>query len=246
MCGIIANTIFLPESLTPLPHISRQLDSDHPVAKNTKRPSGSHRVLLILLVVLTALVGGILTGNWIAERHKVPADRQRMDEYLGFGERTSLTGQVTLQVDPRSLSITAGQPAKVKLTLTNKGKSPVRLNDWLEPAPASLLSNQFPFKVNVTKDGRRVRYQGNYVLPLPHTRKDFFALSPGKSKDILVDLSVGAGNGRWDMSSPGIYTVEVWYETYLTGRYIDVDAWTGTTNHVIVQISVAAAEGKKS
>ena len=78
------------------------------------------------------------------------------------------------------------------------------------------------------------------VLRTAAQKQDFRKLGPGRSLDITVgDLSEPARIGVWDMSSPGVYNVEIWYETYLTGRYIGVHAWTGMTNHVVVQVTVA-------
>lgn len=195
---------------------------------------------MAVIAISTAVTFGIIFGNWLADRSKSSTDLQRMDEYLGLGERTGIAGDVALQVDPGSLDIHPGQPAKVKLTLKNEGLSTAYLNGWLAPTPANLDSNQFPVKVKITKDKHKVLYRGSFSLPPFHMKKDFFALDPGKSKDISVDLAASPGNGRWEMSSPGTYEVEVWYETYLTGKYIGMKAWTGTTNHVIVRVRVAS------
>jgi uncharacterized cupredoxin-like copper-binding protein len=199
-------------------------------------------ILLAIGVAAVAIAFGMLFGNWVSNHRKSSADLQRVDEYLGLGERTGLTGNITLQVDPCNLEVKAGEPAKVRLILKNEGHSRAYLNGWLDPTPANLGNNQFPIKVSITRDKEKIHYQGNFLLPPPHSNKDFFTLDPGKSREISVDLSRCAGNGRWEMFSPGIYTVEVWYETYLTGRYIGINAWTGTTNHVIVQIKVAAED----
>lgn len=195
-------------------------------------------LILFLLVLVAAGVGGVLVGDWWVDRRATLEESRRVDEYQGLGERTGLTGELALLVEPMSLSVYPGQPVKVNLTLTNKGTRAIMLNGWFTPTQADLESNQLPFKVRVSKSGQRVRYLGSAVLFPPHTKKDFFRLRPGESKTIPMDLSRGAGDGRWDMSTPGVYTVEVWYETYLSGRYIGVKAWTGLTNHVIVQVTV--------
>jgi len=200
------------------------------------------RLGLILLILVVAVVTGILTGNWLADARAVLDERRRVDEHLGLGERTGLTGEIALLVDPMKLAVRAGEPVKVNLTLTNKGKEPVTLNGWFTPAPSEFESNQLPFKVIVSALGRRVEYRGDPVLFPPHTKKDFVTLGAGESKVIAMDLSRGPGSGRWDLSAPGVYKFEVWYETYLTGRYVGVNAWTGMTNHVIVEVTVQPRE----
>ncbi|HUV05120.1 MAG TPA: hypothetical protein VMX94_08430 [Armatimonadota bacterium] len=193
---------------------------------------------LILLAFLAAGVGGVWTGNWLADRRAALEDKIRMDEYLGLGTRTGLTTDVGLLVDPLSLAVRPSREVKVNLTLVNRGRRTVKLNGWFTPAPAYFESNQLPFKVIVTRDGRSVPYRGNAALFPPHTKKDFVTLRPGERRLIPVDLSRGPGNGRWDLSAPGDYTLEVWYETYLTGRCVGVEALTGMTNHVIVKVTV--------
>lgn len=161
-----------------------------------------------------------------------------MDEYTGLGDRTGIAGDLALFVQPMRLSIKPGQPVKVRLVLTNKGKRPMFLSKRLSPAPAAYESNQLPLKVTVTRNGLPVEYRGDPVLYPPHTKRDFFRLDPGRSRHLTVDLSAGPQGGRWDMSAPGEYVVEAWYETYLTGRYIGVNAWTGMSNHVVLQVTV--------
>jgi len=194
---------------------------------------------LALLVMIVAAVTGIRTGNWIVHRRAVADEARRVDEYVGLGERTGLTGELELQVEPRSMTIAAGQPIKIELTLINKTPKTILLNSWFWEAPAEFRSNQLPFKVIVTRSGKTVGFRGNVPLFPPHTKRDFRELGPGQSLPIEVaDLSKTPRIGTWDMSSPGVYRVEIWYETYLTGRYIGVHAWTGMTNHVVVQVTV--------
>ena len=202
-----------------------------------------HRVykyVLVLLALIAAGAGGVWTGNRLADRRASLEDEIRMDEYLGLGTRTGLTTEVALLVDPLSLTVRPGRQVKVNLTLVNRSRRKVKLNGWLTPAPADFESNQLPFKVIVTREGSRVGYRGNAVLFPPHTKKDFFTLRPGGRRVIPVDLSRGPNNGRWDMSATGDYTFEVWYESYLTGRYVGVrhGGLTGMTNHVIVKVTV--------
>lgn len=195
-------------------------------------------VVLIAFVVIAAALGGIITGNWLLGRRAAAVESARLDEYVGLGARTGLTGELDLQVIPRTLSVKSRQPATVQLVLTNKSAKPMVLNAWLNPAPASFQSNQIPFKVKITKNGRPVGYAGNAVLFPAHTKKDFLTLQPGQSKQIDFDLTRTVGDGKWQMFAPGVYAAEIWYETYLTGKYIGVHAWTGMTNHVVVRVTV--------
>ncbi len=189
-------------------------------------------------MAIIAAAAGIYAGNWIFRRHAAAQESARLDEYVGLGEHTAMTGELDLAVSPVSLTTSPGGPAKVALTLTNRTSRPLILNAWLTPAPAAFQSNQLPFKVRISMNGKPVRYTGNPVLYPPHKKKDFFTLGPGQSRQLTVDLSRGPDGGKWDISKPGVYTAEVWYETYLTGQYIGVHAWTGMTNHVITRITV--------
>jgi hypothetical protein len=193
--------------------------------------------VLIIAVLVIGGIGGVWTGNWLASRRPDPRQIQR-DEYVGLGTRTGLVGDLSLSVHPVSVTIRSGEPIRVRLTLTNNGEKTILLNSWFTPAPAEFGNNQLPFKVKVTRNGAPVPYIGDAVLFPPHTKKDFLKLRPGEKRVVSVDLSRGPHGGRWDLSAPGNYTFEVWYETYLTGRYIGVKAWTGMTNHVIVNVVV--------
>lgn len=196
-------------------------------------------VLLAAAVVTVAIALGMFSANWVLSHRKSSADLQRIDEYLGLGERTGLTGDLALQVDPLDLAVKPGEPAVVKLALKNTSRSTIYLNGWLQPTPSNLGDNQFPLKVSITQDDHPVRYEGNFTLPPPHGNRDFFALAPGAIRKIPVDISKSPGNGRWGMARPGSYNAEIWYETYLTGKYVGVRAWTGMTNHVIVHVKVS-------
>lgn len=200
------------------------------------------RLVLILCVLAVAGVSAVLTGGWLADRRAAQDEERRLDEHVGLGERTGMTGDLALHVDPLDLAISPGQDAGVNLTLTNKTSETMMLNAWFTPAPADFGSNQLPLKMIVSTSGRKVGFIGDPVLFPPHRKSDFIELQPGQSKVIPVELSRSAGMGRWDMSAPGDYTVELWYETYLTGRYIGVNAWTGMTNHVVVRVTVRPQE----
>lgn len=198
-----------------------------------------------IMVVVAAIAGiaGVMAGNWLTNRRAVSEKGRQVDEFLGLGERTGLTGDLDLLATPLNLTIHPGEPIKVKLTLINKTTAPMTLNGWLTPAPADFRSNQLPFKVAVHQNNRKVRYIGDPILFPPHKKKDFFTLLPKETKVISPDLSLGAGGGKWNLSTHGVYTFEVWYETYLTGRYVGVHAWTGMTNHVVVHVTVVPWEG---
>ena len=211
-------------------------------AEQTKPPRSRARfaalIGIALVIVIVAAVLGIKTARWITQRRAVAEEGRRVDEYLGLGARTGMTGDLELQVNPLSLTIRSGQPAKVRLALINHTRKAMRLNSWLTPAPSFFDSNQFPFRIKMSAAGRAVTYNGGVSLPPPHTRKDFFVLRPGEARTIEMDVSHGPEGGVWDISRPGVYAAEIWYQTYVTGRWIGVNAWTGMTNHVIVRITV--------
>ena len=194
--------------------------------------------VLIAVILLAAGVGGILVGNRLSNRSAIQEEGRRVDEYEGLGERTGLTGEVTLLVRPTSVTTESGDRFSVSLTLTNKTSGALLLNDWLTPAPAEFNSNQLPIKMIVSRSGHKVEFLGQPRLLPPHTRRDFIALKPGESKTFSVEVTTSGGMGRWEMAEPGDYSVEMWYETYLSGKYIGVKAWNGMTNHVIVKVAV--------
>jgi len=196
-------------------------------------------IYIVIAILLVAVgVGGIKVGNWLSHRNAVHSEGRRVDEYEGLGERTGLTGEVILLVSPMSLAVQSGDRFSLNLTLTNKTSKNLLLNDWFTPQPAKFDSNQFPIKMVVRRSGREVEFFGQPTLLPPHTRKDFIALKPGQSTTFPVEVSAAGRGGRWDMAEPGNYSVEIWYETYLSGKYIGVKAWNGMTNHVVVQVTV--------
>ncbi|MHB0912383.1 MAG: hypothetical protein ACYC2Y_02915 [Armatimonadota bacterium] len=200
---------------------------------------GSHnlrgRPYLILLVLVAGAICGVLAGGWLANRGSQD-EMRRMDETLGLGKRTGLQGDLILRTGASNVTVRPGGPIAIDLTLTNQGEKRAVINGWLAPIPADFDNNQFPVKAVVTEAGRKVEYLGNGIILPPHKKKDFITLGPGESKTFTVDLSRGAGGGAWKIAATGTCRVELWYETYLTGRYSGVDAWTGMTNHVAVQV----------
>ena len=195
-------------------------------------------IYVVIAVLLIAVgIGGVWVGNRLSRTSAVQEEGRRVDEYEGLGERTGLTGEVTLDAEPLSVTVESGEKFTVDLTLTNKTSRPLLLNDWFTPAPAKFQSNQLPVKMIVRRAGQEVQFFGQPQLLPPHTKKDFVKLNQGESKRFSVTLPMPDG-GRWDMAQPGNYSVEIWYETYLSGKYIGVEAWNGMTNHVIVQVTV--------
>lgn len=195
-------------------------------------------ITLLLLVAAVAVIGGVLTDKWISGRQPDPLKQRRLDESLGLAERTGITGDLALQVHPVNLTVKSGDPIKVTLTLINNSRRDMTLNRWLTPAPTAFESNQLPMKQVVKMADRPVGYRGNIVLYPSHEREDFMRLESGKTHSFEADLTKGPENGRWNISTPGKYSIELWYETYLTGKYSGVHAWTGMTNHVIVRVTV--------
>lgn len=206
-------------------------------SKDRRGPIAKYVIIAVLLAAIAG-AGGVMTGNWWAETRGGSEEDRRLDEYLGLGERTGFTGDLQLRVEPVMLTVRPGDPIVVNLILVNEGDRTLVINKWFTPAPAHFDSNQLPFKVKVTSGTESVHYVGNAVLLPPHTKDDFVRLRPGERKEIPTDLSTGPQGGRWELTAPGVYLIEVWYETYLTGRYIGVKAWTGMTNHVVVQVTV--------
>lgn len=200
--------------------------------------TGRQRVYIMLLVAIVAGVSGLLVGSKLFDAGSSNKEMQRVDEILGLGDRTGFVGDLGLSVEPLKLSVNSGDPLRVKLVLVNNGRKPVLLNGWLIPVDAGFDNNQYPLKVKILRNGRPVTVSGNELVAPPHRKNDFFRLNPGKKKTVTLDLSK---DGKWRIETPGDYTVEIWYESYLTGKYSGVKAWTGMTNHVVVRTTVYPA-----
>ncbi len=197
---------------------------------------------LVAAVIIVAAVAGLLVGNIISARLDARArENERLaqiDEYQGLAQRSGITGDLVLDVDPPTQTVKPGGSVKCTVRLTNRSKRTMRLNSWIEPYPAMLGSNQIPLKVDIRMRRQPVTYHGDSIVLPPHTNEDFFMLRPGQGKSTTIDLSKPAGRGRWDFSTPGTYEVALWYETYLSGNWIGVKAWTGRTNPYVVQVVV--------
>lgn len=208
------------------------------------------RYALAAAVIVIAAVAGLLAGNWVSARMDARAREQgklaEIDEYQGLAQRFGITGDLTLQVEPASQTVLPGAPIKLTVRLTNRSKRRLMLNSWIEPYPAMLGSNQLPLKVDIRLRRQPVSYHGDSVIRSLHKKKDFVALRPGESKSTVIDLmKPTSGRGRWDMSAPGTYEVALWYETYLSGKWAGVNAWTGMTNPYVVQVTVVPPKGRK-
>lgn len=199
---------------------------------------------LVAVAVAVAAGMGLLAGNWAGDRlDRHASERERLaqvDEYQGLAQRVGITGEVVLDVHPASQTIAPGTPAVLTVRLTNRSRKRIFLNSWVEPYPALLASNQLPLKVDIRLNRERISYHGDAVVRALHEKEDFVALRPGESRTVTIDLAKPAGRGRWDMSTPGVYEVALWYETYLSGKWVGVNAWTGMTNPVVVQVVIAA------
>lgn len=199
-------------------------------------------------VIIIAAAAGLLAGNWVSARMDAAArEREKLaeiDEYQGLAERSGITGDLTLEVRPASQTVVAGAPIKLTVRLTNRSRRTLILNSWIDPYPAMLGSNQLPLKVDIRLGRQTVSYHGDSVVLPMHEKKDFLRLGPGETRSTAIDLMKPAlGRGRWDMSAPGTYEVALWYETYLSGKWIGVRAWTGMTNPYVVQVTVVPAKG---
>ncbi|MCL6519858.1 MAG: hypothetical protein K6T99_08500 [Armatimonadetes bacterium] len=199
---------------------------------------------LLILTFVAVGVGGFTFGNWLLDRWGGGSKAEEIrwvDEYQGLGERSGTSTALKIQAEPSSLTVRAGQPIRITIRLTNYSQRRLTLNAWLEPYPAYFRSNQFPLKVFILKSGKPIRFKGNATILPPHTKYDFFYLEPGATRSVNINLASGFRGGKWDFSEPGEYEVYLWYETYLTGRSIGLDAWTGRTNAVCVKIRIIAS-----
>jgi hypothetical protein len=213
--------------------LNNNIPEDDQSGKKICRFKG-RRHWIVLPILLLAVFAGIYTGNRLSDRLSAKNNQLYVDEYTGLGARTGLTGELKLSVTPMKLSARLGEPAQVEITITNRGKKSIRLNGWMKPLPSSFNSNQFPVRVLMKYEGRPMEHKGSLKVMPAHLKKDFLTLKPYESHSFTVDLT----KLGWNLSKPGAYSAEFWYETYLSGRYAGVKAWTGMTNHAIVQLTV--------
>ncbi len=193
---------------------------------------------LLAIVIVIACIAGIYTGNSLSNRYNESLKQRDIDEIIGLGERTGMSGDLALQVNPVNIKVKAGDPINIELALKNNTKKSIKLNNRLIPAPAYYKSNQLPIKQIVKLNGKQIAYKGNIVIYSPQTKKDFITLKPGETYKTTIDVRYGPEKGFWNMLTPGVYTIELWYETYLTGKYIGIKAWTGMTNHVVIKATI--------
>ena len=71
------------------------------------------RLGLILLALVIVGIGGVLTGGRLADRRAALDEERRLDEHVGLGERTGMTGDLALSVRPLNLIVRQGQDVKI-------------------------------------------------------------------------------------------------------------------------------------
>lgn len=225
-----------------LQELSKKLLGNGTPEENQKREQ-TLKLILALAITVTALLLGSRVGEWFSDRRMNYESENRVDEYVGLGKRTGLTGQLTLDVTPREITVKSGDPIKVDVTFKNNSPNDILLSKELAPVPSYWDSSQFPLKLKITRNGKEITHSGNIVLLAEQDRNDFFTISGKQNKTVEVDLSQGPKGGKWNNTRPGTYRYEIWYETYRSGRAIGIKAWTGMTNHAVINVEVLRTGG---
>jgi peptidyl-Lys metalloendopeptidase len=116
-------------------------------------------------------------------------------------------GGLTVDLKVAQSDFRASQDVLVTVTLSNRGKQPVRILKWFTPADGvdeSLFT--------VTRDGQPVAYTGAHVKRPAPTSGDYLQLDPGASTSNVVNLA-----DLYDFSGTGRY--EIYYNVASFGLY---------------------------
>ncbi|HYG64271.1 MAG TPA: protease [Thermoanaerobaculia bacterium] len=95
--------------------------------------------------------------------------------------------------------LTAGGPVRVRLTLTNRGESPVWALRWNTPFEGRWQGTPF----TVSTGGREVPYEGPMVKRGDPGREEYVEIAPGASAEATADLAEA-----YALAAPGRYRVE--------------------------------------
>ena len=99
-----------------------------------------------------------------------------------------------LEAEPGAV---AGGPVKVRFTLSNRGARAVRVLEWHTP-----LEGFWSDVFEVSRDGRKLAYEGPLMKRGDPVRDDYVEIAPGKSVSAVVDLA-----GPYDLRRAGTYRV---------------------------------------
>lgn len=127
----------------------------------------------------------------------------------GAAPKSALT--VTLAAEKSSYQ--ASEAVTISVTISNTGKSPVKVLKWFTPAEEV---EEALFKV--TRDGAAVDYVGAHYKRTTPTGNDYLNLKPGESLTRTVDISQ-----YYDLSASGVYEFEYDYDvTTLASNKVQV------------------------
>ncbi len=112
-------------------------------------------------------------------------------------------------------SFGSDESVPVKVTISNPGKTAIRVLRWYTPADG-VEDDLFI----VTANGKPVEYIGKHFKRPEPTEKDFIILRGGESLESTVDLA-----GFYDLSQSGFYDVEFRAESF--SLYSKTPAFTG-------------------
>ena len=93
--------------------------------------------------------------------------------------------------------VTAGEPAPMRFTLTNRGPAAVRVLNWATP-----FEGWFGPYVQVLRDGEPQRYSGPMVKRGDPGADEYVTIAAGRSRHATVDLAQ-----PFDLTRPGRYRV---------------------------------------
>jgi len=159
--------------------------------------------LLLLVSCQTEIAGQEMTSAAPSSEAIEPANQE---EGPAFPEETpggqsagiemSTSGLSARLEIPSSLSL--GEPVKVKFFLTNHTESSLYILNWFTPLEG--LGGEI---FRVTRDGRRLPYQGPLASRGDPTPEAYTLLEAGETAQVEVDLSLA-----YDFLIPGNYTIE--------------------------------------
>jgi peptidyl-Lys metalloendopeptidase len=159
---------------------------------------------------------GCLVGASLLGACGAPEDESALQEQATVGQELANEAAVAVSLSMDKSSFSATDKALVTVTLSNNGRSTVKLLKWAVP-DSELEESLFAVK----RDGQPVQYLGAHFKRGAARAEDYVQLKAGESLTRTVDLA-----GFYDLSKSGTYTISVdskglksnSVEAFVTGR----------------------------
>jgi hypothetical protein len=105
--------------------------------------------------------------------------------------------RLTCRLSLDEARVRARAPVELRFTVCNDAEAPVAILRWHTP-----LEGFFSDQLEVTKDGKPVKYRGPLAKRGDPGRDDYVVLEPGKCQSSTIDVA-----SAYDLATRGTYTV---------------------------------------